>query len=192
MLSDSYVNNTDVFNLIPFENNTISIKVLYALIVSKLCATYFKKANVNLNRNAFPKINVNTLEAFPVPEISKEIQIQIELLIDGILTKTNEFQESKVKFIALVQDNLAITSVSKKFKTFYESDFKSFLSELKKQKVILSLADQSEWKDYFEKTKSKINVLQSEIENIDKEIDQMVYELYGLTEEEIKIVEKTA
>ncbi|MCF8364343.1 MAG: N-6 DNA methylase [Bacteroidales bacterium] len=191
LLSDSYVNNTDVFNLIPFENNTISIKVLYALIVSKLCATYFKKSNVNLNRNAFPKINVNTLEAFPVPEISKEIQIQIELLIDGILTKTNEFQESKVKFIALVQDNLAITSVSKNLETFYESDFKNFLSELKKQKVILSLADQSEWKDYYEKTKLKINRLQTEIEKADKEIDQLVYELYGLTKEEIKIVEES-
>jgi type I restriction-modification system DNA methylase subunit len=142
LLSDSYVNNTDVFNLIPFKNNTISIKVLYALIVSKLCATYFKKANVNLNRNAFPKINVNTLEEFPVPEISEEIQKQIEFLTDEIITKTNEFQAIKVKFIALVRDNLAITSISKNLEIFYESDFKSFLSELKKQKVILSLADQ--------------------------------------------------
>ncbi|PIQ27625.1 MAG: hypothetical protein COW63_15775 [Bacteroidetes bacterium CG18_big_fil_WC_8_21_14_2_50_41_14] len=190
LLSEAYINNTDVFNLVPIISNSISIKVLYALIVSKLCATYFKKANVNLNRNAFPKINVNTLEAFPVPDISLEIQRQIELLIDRILTKTNEFQAIKVKFIALVQDNLAITSISKILETFYESDFKSFLSELKKQKVILSLADQSEWKDYFEKTKSKINLLQSEIEKVDREIDQMVYELYGLTEEEIKIVEE--
>jgi len=31
--------------------------------------------------------------------------------------------------------------------------------------------------------------LQREIENTDKSIDRLVYELYGLTEEEIKIVE---
>ena len=31
--------------------------------------------------------------------------------------------------------------------------------------------------------------LKAEIDKIDKEIDQMVYALYGLTEEEIKIVE---
>jgi hypothetical protein len=37
--------------------------------------------------------------------------------------------------------------------------------------------------------KSEINQLQTEIEKTDKEIDQMVYKLYGLTEEEIKIVE---
>jgi hypothetical protein len=32
--------------------------------------------------------------------------------------------------------------------------------------------------------------LKSEINRIDHEIDQMVYELYGLTEEEIKIIEQ--
>jgi hypothetical protein len=31
--------------------------------------------------------------------------------------------------------------------------------------------------------------IKSEIDKTDKEIDRMVYDLYGLTEEEIKIVE---
>jgi hypothetical protein len=33
--------------------------------------------------------------------------------------------------------------------------------------------------------------LQRQIEATDHQVDQLVYELYGLTEEEIKIVEKT-
>ncbi len=33
--------------------------------------------------------------------------------------------------------------------------------------------------------------LKAEINRIDKEIDQMVYELYGLSKEEIAIVEKS-
>jgi hypothetical protein len=33
------------------------------------------------------------------------------------------------------------------------------------------------------------NLLQRQIETTDKQIDQLVYELYDLTEEEIKIVE---
>ncbi|TYA53120.1 hypothetical protein [Formosa maritima] len=37
--------------------------------------------------------------------------------------------------------------------------------------------------------KKKAQTLQSQITQTEKEIDQMVYELYGLTEEEIKIVE---
>jgi len=39
------------------------------------------------------------------------------------------------------------------------------------------------------KTDSDKNYLQRKCERIDKEIDQLVYNLYGLTEEEIKIVE---
>lgn len=34
--------------------------------------------------------------------------------------------------------------------------------------------------------------LEREIETADRQIDQLVYELYALTEEEIKIVEKAA
>ena len=34
------------------------------------------------------------------------------------------------------------------------------------------------------------NAIKKEIEKTDKEIDEKVYELYGLTEEEIKIIEE--
>jgi predicted nucleic acid-binding Zn-ribbon protein len=40
------------------------------------------------------------------------------------------------------------------------------------------------------KTAHEKTVLQREIETTDRQIDQVVYELYGLTEEEIKIVEE--
>ena len=38
---------------------------------------------------------------------------------------------------------------------------------------------------------NEIIVIQRQIDATDQQIDQMVYELYGLTEEEIKIVEGT-
>jgi hypothetical protein len=44
--------------------------------------------------------------------------------------------------------------------------------------------------DLFEENKKKALELKAEIDQTDKEIDQMVYELYGLSEEEIAIVEK--
>jgi len=39
------------------------------------------------------------------------------------------------------------------------------------------------------KTESDKNYLERKCENLDKQIDELVYELYGLTEDEIKIVE---
>lgn len=41
----------------------------------------------------------------------------------------------------------------------------------------------------FESEKAKANAIQQLIDKTDKEIDEMVYELYGLTEEERKVVE---
>jgi len=68
-------------------------------------------------------------------------------------------------------------------------DSVGFLAELKKKKVKLSLEEEAEWLTYFNKKKTEINALKAEIDRIDKHIDQMVYELYGLSEEEIQIVE---
>jgi len=44
---------------------------------------------------------------------------------------------------------------------------------------------------YFNEQKQKALELKAEIDRIDKEIDQMVYELYGLSKEEIEIIEQS-
>ena len=60
---------------------------------------------------------------------------------------------------------------------------------MKKKKIKLTLSQQDEWEKYFKTFKVKINELQKQINQTDKEIDQMVYKLYGLTKKEIEIVE---
>ena len=51
--------------------------------------------------------------------------------------------------------------------------------------------DGLEWEKIFEENKSKVVDIQYEIDNTDAEIDRLVYELYGLTEEEIQIIENS-
>ena len=43
----------------------------------------------------------------------------------------------------------------------------------------------------IDENKQKALALKAEIDRTDKEIDQMVYELYSLAEEEIRTVEKS-
>lgn len=45
--------------------------------------------------------------------------------------------------------------------------------------------------DIFDKEKEKALNLKNQIDQTDREIDQMVYTLYGLTDDEIKIIEKS-
>jgi hypothetical protein len=108
-----------------------------------------------------------------------------ELMLD--LNK--QLQEKANKFIRIAQSNFAFEKISTKLESFHEYDFKTFVAELKKQKVSPTLKQQDEWEEYFNSYKKEINDLQAEIRKTDAEIDQMVYKLYELTEEEVKVVE---
>ena len=47
-------------------------------------------------------------------------------------------------------------------------DFKTFLKELKKKKVTLSLTQQDEWEEYFESYQKDLLELQAQIDKTDK------------------------
>ena len=47
-----------------------------------------------------------------------------------------------------------------------------------------------EWEEIFLEKKEEAEKVKNEIEMTDKEIDRMVYELYGLSEEEVNIIER--
>jgi hypothetical protein len=65
-----------------------------------------------------------------------------------------------------------------------------YIKELAKKRIKLTLSEEAEWLQYFTEQKQKAQTLKAEIDKTDREIDRMVYELYGLTEEEIGIVEE--
>ena len=79
----------------------------------------------------------------------------------------------------------------KKLQDWYKLTYPEFIKELAKKKVKFSLSQEAEWEDYFITESKKALEIQSQIDATDKAIDTMVYELYGLSEEEIEIVENS-
>jgi hypothetical protein len=55
--------------------------------------------------------------------------------------------------------------------------------------IQLAKKDEIEWMELFEDYKKQAQTLKYEIDKTDKEIDKMVYELYGLNDVEINVVE---
>jgi len=94
-------------------------------------------------------------------------------------------------YFSRIKSNFTLAEISTKLESFHEHDFKTFVAELKKQKVSPTLKQQDEWEEYFNSYKKEITDLQAEIKKTDAEIDQMVYKLYELTDEEIRIVEES-
>jgi hypothetical protein len=100
-----------------------------------------------------------------------------------------EFEILRKSFLELLIAKTDIEKFSRKLESWHELTFKQFLKELKKKKVEFSLDKESEWLDYFTQQKTKADELKTHIAQTDSEIDAMVYELYGLGEEEIEVVE---
>lgn len=121
----------------------------------------------------------------PIPELNGELDNQVEKMIN----LNNELQKHTFALTNLLQSKFDIPKLSRKLQSWHELTFKQFLKELKKKKVKLTLEEEAEWMEYFQKQKVQAEELKSQITQTDREIDAMVYELYGLSEEEVKVVE---
>ena len=114
---------------------------------------------------------------------------EIVALADKMLTLNADLQQKRSRFLRRLQENMPGIKINGALETFDNLDFAGFVAELKKQKIKLTLVQQDEWEEYFNQYKTECQSLKTQIANTDKEIDKKVYELYGLTEEEIKVVE---
>lgn len=106
-----------------------------------------------------------------------------------MLALNKDLQSKRARFIRRLRDNMPDIKITGTLETFDTLDFAGFVAELKKQKIKLSLVQQDEWEEYFGQYKAALNEISAQISATDKEIDERVYALYGLTKEEIKVIE---
>ncbi|WP_299398668.1 N-6 DNA methylase [uncultured Gelidibacter sp.] len=124
-------------------------------------------------------IPVEKMGSYNFENISKKQQHQTKILFSII----QKFQRT------LQREFEQLDKLSKKLENWYELTYADFLKELKKKKIVLSLSQKAEWEDYFLVEQQKAVALQTQINQTDSEIDQMVYGLYNLSKEEITIIE---
>ena len=181
-------NTQNSFNLIA--RSGYYPEYLIALINSTLMSFYHRKKFLEEYKDRFQKILIKDCKEFPIKELGIESQSSFVDRVLIINTKQNELHTIKDEFLKLLIGKYGKLS-SRKLQIWPNISFGEFLKELEKQKIKLSLSEQSEWMQYFESEKAKANAIQDQIKKTDREIDAMVYELYGLTEEEIRIVEES-
>jgi hypothetical protein len=110
-------------------------------------------------------------------------------LVKNIISYNKELDKLFDSFIQLVSSKYGIKEDRKFISDWYELDFKQFIAELKKKKVVLSLSEEAEWMSYFNEKKAEAQELKAKIDATDNEIDLMVYKLYDLTYDEVLIVD---
>ena len=186
-LDEGFIIDQSVF-IARFFENILSPKYILSILGSTLMNYYFKNKYSEFDE-LFPKVKLQHFKDFPIKEISLENQQPFIEKADQMLSLNKDLQEISAKFQRTCERKFENLNQNKKLQDWYKLSYADFIKELTKQKIKLTLSEEAEWADYFDQEKSKALEIQAKIASTDKEIDQMVYELYGLSEEEIGIVE---
>ncbi|WP_051929404.1 TaqI-like C-terminal specificity domain-containing protein [Flavobacterium sp. 83] len=207
-LDQDFVIDQSVFIARFYDNSKFNSKSIMSILGSKLMAFYFK-FNYSEFDDLFPKVKLQHFKSFPISEKLIDIDIKLGSLSNEIIEFKNQQQEQSQKFQRTIQRKFFSTTDDKGFKPLVDSDSNSnsvlpkklqdwyllsyadFIKELAKKKIKLALSQEAEWEEYFTTEAKKVLEIKTQIYTTDKAIDAMIYELYGLSSEEIEIVENS-
>ncbi|MCE5331678.1 MAG: N-6 DNA methylase [Bacteroidales bacterium] len=169
-------------------DSVISIKYLLSLLNSKLLNFYFQMIFSD-SRTTFPIMKSGAIEQLPIVKVPITDQQPFIAKADLMLLLNKELQEISGKFQRTIQRKFDLEELPTRLQNWHQLTYSEFIKELGKRKLKLSLSDEAEWESYFVQEINKAHSIKKQIDETDREIDKMVYALYGLTKEEIEIVE---
>jgi len=174
-------NLTTIKNYVAFVNSLLNSSIIHHII----------------RKGQYNQLSTSKISDLPIIQIDftneneKNIYENIILLISVLLEKYELMNKSISQFDKYLSTIFGLSEQT--FKNWNKLNFSDFIKELNKAKKVssenLSKKEEIEWMEIFEEKKAEVQTLKMEIEKTEKEIDQMVYDLYGLTVDEIKIVE---
>ncbi len=184
----SFSNMTVIFD----NNPKFNIKYLLALLNSKILEFRYKTIGKQTGGGIFEYFP-NGVGKLPIPEIEIGKQNLLADKADYMIKLNKELIEETNGFKNWLKSTFKIEKLSKKLDIYYEfKTSEDFIDEIKKKKVdIKPRKIQELLKNEFENSLTEIHKIDEKIKKTDDEIDLMVYELYGLTDEEIQIIENS-
>ncbi|WP_197408337.1 Eco57I restriction-modification methylase domain-containing protein [Campylobacter iguaniorum] len=166
------------------KKSNLELKFLLSIINSNLLNLYYKLHYTDKN------VKPIYLKDLPIVELNLSEQEPFIERVDKLLELNKTLQTTKNSFL----NELNLDKISTKLSKFDELSFDEFVSEFakaKKMKFKDKLDERNfknDWQRLFEADKLSLQSLKSQISTIENELDEMVYKLYDLTEDEIKIV----
>lgn len=180
---DTYVSQT--FNVI--KTSRFNLKILLGILNSDLIKFWLKNKGKMQGKNY--QLDKEPLLNIPIKYEDNETTITIEKLVNKLLEDYKsifkEIMGFNRWFNRTFDSNIKMTQ-------YYELEYEEYLNYLKKNNInVKSRETQELLETEFNKSISIIKPLQNEIKKIKSKINQLVYLLYDLTDEEISIVENS-
>jgi len=131
----------------------------------------------------------NKVEQLLIYPANQEQQEKFMIKVDELLKLNENLLDEVNAFKIWMEQNYELTKFSKKLENYYElEDINELLSELRKKKIKPSPGKIKILSKVFNKSKEEVNNLKSKITKLNSDIDDMIYNLYELNEEEIEII----
>lgn len=192
-LNRTYLNKTIFF--IPIEDyfllGVLNSKLVWFFLCNTCTSLGDPKNGGRLN------IQKVYLEKTPIPtDIEESDKNKLVRKSKMLFEKQNVLYNQSKSFTNYIMSSQNLEKLTRKLQNWHELDFADFIKELNKaiKKVggtPLTKKDEFEWLELFEDNKKKAQELQTQITQTEKTIDTMVYDLYGLTQEERDIIENS-
>jgi len=168
-------------------------------LVSEANTLYLESLKETNNVRKFLDFISTRLETKPAQ--SDVIHDVLASLGEQMISMNKEKQKTISEFLTWLEKEIINRSIDNlknktKINKFYENEFNLLVKVLKQNHVlprVITLGDEryEKLKKAYDGTMTKLSPLMGKISKTDNLVDQIVYKLYGLTEEEIRIVEKS-
>lgn len=191
--NNKFYNKESLNNIILKDESAFQSKFILCVLNSSLINWYY---NNQFTNGSTLTVNISKEYLSKIPIVLKENQSTFIIKADKIIKDTETLYGYSKNFCRYIESNFDNVVCNNKIINFYILEFVDFIKELNKSikkqgGEKLTKLQEMDWMEVFETKKAEALSLKAQIDKTDREIDQMVYELYDLTEDEIKIVEES-
>lgn len=132
---------------------------------------------------------MNELADFPLCLANPGQQHDLSQQAEIMLASHSALQDCLITFTHLLQNQWPHLHITGKLANWHHLTPETFHQELKKQKINLQVPWQTEWISRFTQHKNHVLTIADTLAQTDQKINGMVYNLYGLTDPEIAVIE---
>lgn len=133
------------------------------------------------------------IERLPIPSLTDEQRKHIGSLAKQLTAVAQKRYQVRHNTGQTIKSDLGAgqSKVTDKLDEWWKLDWQGFQNEMRKSfKREIPLKKQGEWREYFTEEQNKITQFTAEIIRLEKELNKAVYDVYGLNDEEIALVEQ--
>lgn len=188
-ISEESYCNTLLFVVKINADSEVGYKYLLSILNSKFIGWFFRKKFQITPEDVFPQIMIRDILQFPIPNISPAEQQPFIDAAEALLAGHKALHEAEAKAGRLVRAELGVAAALSG-KLALTQPWLTWSAALEKHLARkLTLPEKSTWLDYLTAFQEQQQQRRQELQRQDAALDQLVYQLYQLTPEEIALVE---